>query len=254
MLNQIKADAYRQIHSRGSYFTLAAAILLGGMITLNGSFYGIMVSSTTMRRLGAANWSALTGLRSATLSATILLYLAIALFVLVMGQEFSKKVYKNTLVLGISRLAFMTSKLMTLLIDVIVLTASYYGVVILVGELTGWSAGAPLLTLIQTLGMMLLTILLFIDAILSMGVIILMLTDSIVTAALFITLWPVLMATCSDMLGWRWLTYIDFTDVVQKIALGTLKITSLVPYLVVCLVIIIVAGGASAMMLQRKEL
>ncbi|KRK87253.1 hypothetical protein FC99_GL001079 [Levilactobacillus koreensis JCM 16448] len=254
MLNQIKADAYRQMHSRGIYFTLAAAIFLGGVITFNGSFYGIMVSSTTMRRLGAANWSALTGLRSATLSATTLLYLAIALLVLVIGQEFSKKVYKNTLVSGISRLAFMTSKFMTLLVDVFVLTLSYYAVVILVGKLTGWSAGAPLLTLVQTLGMMLLTISLFIDAILSMGVIILTLTDSIVTAALFITLWPVLVATCSDMLGWQWLMYIDFTDVVQKIALGTLKITELVPYLVVCLVIIIAAGGVSAVMLQRKEL
>lgn len=254
MFNQIKADYYRQRHTWGVYVVLVLTLVFSSLITANESTGGIMINTDSMSNFGTAQWSILTGLKSATLSTTVLLYIDIAIFVMVIGQEFSKKVYKNTLISGTSRLSFIVGKFATMLIDILGLTFSYYGMVMLVSHLAGRTAGASTLTLIRTWGLMTLTVAFFISVIFSIGVIILVTLSSVVVAVVFVILWPFLIAILANFSHWQWLKYIDFTDVAQAIALGTLKVESLWPYIGTSIGVLIVAIVGSAIIMQRKEL
>ncbi|MFC6261272.1 ABC transporter permease [Levilactobacillus fujinensis] len=254
MFNQIKADSYRQLHTRGSYIILALTVLLSVLITAFESTGGIMINADTMQEFEGSRWSVMTGLKSATLSSTMLLYIDIALFVIVIGQEFSKKTYKNTLISGISRIGFILGKFVTMLLDILFLTLIFYGVVILTSLLAGRDGGASLMSLVRTLGLMTVTIGFFISVIFSIGVIVLVLANSVVTATICMALWPILIAILSNFTSWRWLRYINFTGVAQQITLGTLKIDALWPYIGVSFGVLILTIVGSALIIQRKEL
>lgn len=255
MLNQIKADGYRQAHTFSLYVVLAVTIIYSFLTTSYESVGGLMINSgESMDNFGAQQWSVMTGLKSATLSSTVLLYIDIALFIMIVGQEFSKKVYKNTLTSGISRLAFITGKFVTMLVDIIGLTFIYYVVVLLVSWLAGRAGGASGATIMRTLGSMTLTIAFFISVVFSIGVIILVLTESVVVAAVFIVLWPILIALLVIFTNWQWLKHFNFTGVAQQIALGSLKVDALWPYIGTSIAVLIVAIIGSAILMQRKEL
>jgi len=254
MFNQIKADSYRQLHTWGSYVILALTVLLSVLITAYESTGGIMIKAETMQKFASSQWTVMTGLRSATLSATMLLYIDIALFVMVIGQEFSKKTYKNTLISGISRLSFILGKFVTMLLDILLLTLTFYGVVILTSRLAGRDGGASLMTLARTLGLMTVTMGFFISVIFSIGVIVLVLMNSVVAATIFMALWPILIVLLSNFTSWRWLKYLNFTGVAQQITLGTLKIGALWPYIGVSFGVLVLTIVGSTVLIQHKEL
>ncbi|WP_143463566.1 ABC transporter permease [Levilactobacillus enshiensis] len=254
MLNQIKADSYRQLHTWGSYIVLALTVLLSVLITVYESTGGIMIKAATMQEFESSKWTVMTGLKSATLSSTMLVYIDIALFVIVIGQEFSKKTYKNTLISGISRLGFILGKFFTMLLDILFLTLIFYGVVVLSSLMAGRAGGASLMSLVRTLGLMTVTISFFISVIFSIGVIVLVLMDSVVIATVFMALWPILIAILVSFTNWHWLKYIDFTGVAQQITLGALKVDALWPYIGVSVGVLILTIVGAAMVIQRKEL
>lgn len=256
MLNQIRADGYRQLHSMGIYVVLLITVIFSTLITSGQSVGGIMINadSASMNELSEGNWSILTGLKSATLSSTVLLYLYIAIFIIVIGHEFSQKTYKNTLVSGISRLQFILSKYVMILLDVFVMTLCYFLAALITGKVMNRSWGVEIVEVIRNLGEMTLVIGFFISVIFSIGVILLVLSNSIVISAVFIVLWPILIALVAMMTTWKWLKYFDFMGVAQRIALGSLKVSQVGPYILISLAVLVVAITGSALIIGRKEL
>ena len=256
MLNQIRADGYRQLHTLGIYIVLLVTVIVSALITSGQSVGGIMINADDIRmnELSKSDWSILTGLKSATLSSTVLLYLYIAIFIIVIGHEFSQKTYKNTLVSGISRLQFILSKYVMILLDVFVMTFCYYLTALITGKVMNRLWGGEIGEISRNLGEMTLVIGFFISVIFSVGVILLVLSNSIVVSAVFIVLWPILIALVAMMTTWKWLKYFDFMGVAQRIALGSLKIDQVGPYIVTSLVVLIVAIVGSALIVRRKEL
>lgn len=256
MLNQIRADGYRQLHTLGIYIVLLVTVIFSALITSGQSVGGIMINADDIRmnELSKSDWSILTGLKSATLSSTVLLYLYIAIFIIVIGHEFSQKTYKNTLVSGISRLQFILSKYVMILLDVFVMTFCYYLTALITGKVMNRLWGGEIGEISRNLGEMTLVIGFFISVIFSVGVILLILSNSIVVSAVFIVLWPILIALVAMMTTWKWIKYFDFMGVAQRIALGSLKIDQVGPYIVTSLVVLIVAIVGSALIVRRKEL
>lgn len=125
MINQIRADFYRQIHTTGMYIMLVLTIIYAATTTLGQSVGGVTVrgDSGQFAQVGGKSWSVLTGIKVANMGETMLLYVFIGVFVIVFGYEFSQKVYKNTLISGISRLAFVLAKYLVMLLDLLLLFA-----------------------------------------------------------------------------------------------------------------------------------
>ena len=95
MINQIRADFYRQIHTTGMYIMLVLTIIYAATTTLGQSVGGVTLrgDSGQFAQVGGKSWSVLTGIKVANMGETMLLYVFIGVFVIVFGYEFSQNVY-----------------------------------------------------------------------------------------------------------------------------------------------------------------
>ena len=106
MINQIRADLYRQSHSIGMAIITLLTIVWAMLSTQQEAVGGVSVNAPEkmLNRLIAKHWSVLDGIHAANFAGTFMLWLFIVALVIVFSREFSQKTYKNTLVSGISRL------------------------------------------------------------------------------------------------------------------------------------------------------
>lgn len=139
MINQLRADFYRQTHTFGHYLLLILVILFSVITVYSKNVGGIMVSAPAdfLGRLANMQWTLLSGTRGLTISSSVLMYAFISIFVMVIGYEFSQQTYKNTLVSGISRSGFIIAKFVTMLLDIFIQVIAFY----LAGILTGIALG-----------------------------------------------------------------------------------------------------------------
>lgn len=155
MINQIRADFYRQLHTVGMYIMLAVTIVYALLAVLAKSVGGVTVSvgSSVFTQIADRPWTVLFGLKAANMTATLLLYFFIGVFVIVFGYEFTQKVYKNTLISGISRLQFILAKYLVMLLDLLILVTVNFGMVLIGGLIKGRALGGDWSTILQTMGL-----------------------------------------------------------------------------------------------------
>ncbi|MFD1430072.1 ABC transporter permease [Lacticaseibacillus mingshuiensis] len=256
MINQMRADLYRQFHTLGYYLVVLATIALSALIVGFKSVGGVMIQTdtTNLDKLASKSWTAIESLQAATLSSSLLVYLYIGLFVILIGYEFSQKTYKNTLLSGISRLQFIFAKYVTLVVDMLVLIFIYYLTALAVNGLAGRSLGENLGTLLGNTATESLTIAFFISAVFSLAIVLLVATGSNVIASVFIALWPILIGVIEALTQWNWLKYFDVTGAAENIALGTLKVDALWPYLGTCIGLVLLSLVGSAAVIRHREL
>ena len=153
MINQIRADFYRQLHTVGMYIMLAVTIVYALLAVLAKSVGGVTVSvgSSVFTQIADRPWTVLFGLKAANMTATLLLYFFIGVFVIVFGYEFTQKVYKNTLISGISRLQFILAKYLVMLLDLLILVTVNFGMVLIGGLIKGRALGGDWSTILQTM-------------------------------------------------------------------------------------------------------
>ncbi|WP_191988110.1 ABC transporter permease [Lapidilactobacillus wuchangensis] len=255
MINQIRADFYRQRHTWGCYLTVLLTIIFSAVITARESVGGIMINGTDLlQRLESSRWTVLSGLQSATLSSSVLLYGYLGIFVIVVGYEFSQSTYKNTLISRISRLQFIIAKFLTLFLDLLRLVLLYYLTAFLTGKIAGRAWGESLPTLLGHLGMMILTVAFFMNVIFGIGLLLLILTHSTVIAAVVIAVWPLLISLLGMATKWSWLKYFDFMGTAQQITTQTLVTIKFGPIIgtSVGLIIVIIVGSTIA--IRHQEL
>lgn len=82
MINQIRADFYRQLHTRGIALMVIVIAVYAAITCGCQAPGGIMINGQTklLNQLTENDWSIYDGVRGATLSSSILLYLFIAFF------------------------------------------------------------------------------------------------------------------------------------------------------------------------------
>lgn len=256
MINQMRADFYRQSHSWGVWVIAGLAGLYAWFSIHAQSVGGITVNppQKLLVALAQKHWSVKDGLHASVINSSVLLYLFIGLLVIVVGYEFSQHTYKNTLISSISRLQFILAKYLTLVIDLLIGFIGYEVVVLLTGSLSGWQLGATWPQLIGQALVIALASTFFVSVIFSLAIGVLVDSGSVVIATVFAVLWPLSMALLQSLSGWHWLQYIDFFGAVAKIAVGQIAISLLGRYIAVSLVILIVTIGMSAIVMRQKEL
>ena len=74
MINQIRADFYRQLHTVGMYIMLAVTIVYALLAVLAKSVGGVTVSvgSSVFTQIADRPWTVLFGLKAANMTATLL--------------------------------------------------------------------------------------------------------------------------------------------------------------------------------------
>lgn len=256
MINQLRADTYRLIHSVGFYVTLGLVIVYSALITKTKTVGGIMANGNeeSLDRLARSNWTILNGIRGLTISASLLMYMVIGLFIITIGYEFSQQTYKNTLISGISRSSFILSKYITLLITIFISITAYFLTTIIMSLILGRSLGASLPNLLSTSVLTDITITFFISIVFSMGILILVVTNSIVISSIFIVVFPIGVTTVRMLANWKWLKYIDFFGASNEVSLGNLSISEFEPYIATCGVLLGVCIVLSLVSMREKEL
>ncbi|KRM88065.1 hypothetical protein FD19_GL000349 [Lacticaseibacillus thailandensis DSM 22698 = JCM 13996] len=207
-----------------------------------------------LNQLTENDWSIYDGVRGATLSSSILLYLFIAFFVIVIGYEFSQHTYKSTLVSGASRLSFVLSKYVVMLIDILAAMVWYFAVTLVTGMLAGRTLGSTIGQLANFTGTSLFVITFFISVVFSLAIIVLIATKSLVIAAVFVVVWPVGLSIVRLVTAWHWLIYLDFFNAATGISLRTLSLNDAWRSVTVSLVLLIVSIVASSMIMRKQEL
>lgn len=256
MINQIRADFYRQGRTLG---ILILAILIAAYSAITCGLEapgGIMVNEPTnlINQLVAKNWTISDGVKGVTLSSSVLMYLFIALFVIAVGYEFSQHVYKNTLVTGISRLGFVLGKYFVMLIDIFLGVAWYYLVALLTGIMAGRKLGTSVAHLATFTCTALLVTTFFISVVFSLAMVLLVITKSLVSAAVFIVVWPVIIAIVGVMSKWHWIVYFDFFSAASGISFNTLSRQDTWRSVIVSVIVLIGSIVAASVVARRQEL
>lgn len=258
MINQIRADFYRQRHSIGMLLLLIATVALGIGTTWSKNTVGISTGGEEyahkLSEIQGQSWTIRTGLQAGVASATSLIYFYIAVFVIVIGSEYSQHTLKNTLTSGISRMQFILGKYATILIDIILMTLCYFIADLLTGLALGRKPGVGWGILYKDVAVMTLSVSFCISVIISLGIVLLILTQSIVIPAVVIVIWPVLIGLIEFTAKWKWLRYFDFVGFGQQIVLDTLKADQVWIYVGVSVGVVLVAIIGSALIISKKEI
>ncbi|GAF37022.1 ABC transporter permease [Lentilactobacillus farraginis] len=256
MINQLRADFYRQTHTFGHYLLMVLVAAFSIITVYSKNVGGIMVSAPEdyLGRLAGMKWTLLSGTRGLTISSSVLMYAFISIFIMVIGYEFSQQTYKNTLVSGISRSGFIIAKFMTMLLDIFFQVLVFYIAGILTGIAMGRKTGTDWGNLFSTTLLTAIIVAFFISVVFSMAIVILILTGSLIGSAVFIVAFPMLITILSSITNWSWLKYIDFFSVTVKISLKEITVNQFQPYIWTSFAILAVCFGLALTIIKRKEL
>lgn len=256
VINQLRADAYRLTRLTGFYLTLLLVIGYSALITKTKSVGGIMADANenVLHHLAHSNWSIIDGIRGLTMSASVLMYVLMGLFVIIIGYEFSQQTYKNTLISGISRFQFILAKYVMLLLTILVNITIYFLTVIVTSLVLNRKLGTSWGHLLQTASITTVTVAFFISIVFSIAILILMLTSSVIISSIFIVIFPLAISMFHVDANWNWLTYVDFFGASNKVAMGTLSPSQFGPYILTCGIILVICIGFSLLAIQEKEL
>ncbi|WP_390409244.1 ABC transporter permease [Lacticaseibacillus jixiensis] len=253
MINQIRADLYRQGHSIGMAIITLLTIVYAVFNTQQKVVGGVTVNpdSKLLNQLIAKRWTVLDGIHAANVAGSLLLWLFIVVLVIVFSREFSQRTYKNTLVSGISRLQFILGKYLILLADILVLFALFFGTAAVTGMILGRAMGG---SLVHDLVYSILLNAFFVSVVFSISITLMLSFNTIVVQTIFVGIWPLLISIVYSLLHWHWLRYLDFYNMTVSLTTGALSATLQARYLLVSLGLLIVSIAASSCLLQRKEL
>lgn len=220
MINTIRADFYRLFHSKGFFITqfllIAVVVLSVSMEALGSVGLNVGDISSPQDSFALQQWTSATTLTAMSSMASFLLYFCLPLFVMTIGFDLSRQTYKNVLTSGISRGHFFLSKQVTFLVMSLMQLIFYYGSAFL----TAWAKNglgtfeADYLTnFIRMFGIQFLCL----NAIFSIGMLLLYLTFSNVAAVLAVVVSPLLIAAGTLALSkYDWLTYFNFQSLIDS--------------------------------------
>ncbi|TCZ78400.1 hypothetical protein E0485_07810 [Paenibacillus albiflavus] len=257
MIRLMKADLYRLVHTKGIYIVLLAIIAFVS-VSVSAEQVGTMGvnSESALKSLyqGSSTWNMAVALTSASFSSSILIYLFIAFFVVVLGYEFSQRTYKNTLTSGVSRVAFVISKYFTQLLTLFVGTFLYYATTAVLAFFKYGTEGIMVGEVLTDALIAMVSLSFCVSVIFSLATLVLLLTTSNIISVVFIIIYPILIQLTYMLTKWDGLKYFDFYSLAQSIGLSQIGGTELVPYILVSLATITISLIGGAIVIRHKEL
>ncbi|MBP1040142.1 ABC transporter permease [Vagococcus sp. BWB3-3] len=251
MIRLMKADFYRVWHTKGFLATIGLVIAFAVMIVATESSGGIGVDTALPNLQGG---SLKNSIFLAVFSSSMLLYLLIGVFVIIIGYEFSQKNYKNSLTAGVSRFQFILSKYLSEVIYLSTFVLLYFTAAMVTGIVKfGGTQNNLASFLLETL-LLAVAIGLIISVIFCMATVLLVATGSTIIPTVFIVIYPILLQIIAVLTKWNFLKYFDFLNFVQLLGRQELSGEQLIPYVVTGVSVTIVSLIASTLIIRNKEL
>lgn len=214
MLNMARADMYRLFHSKGFYITQILMIIVATISILTSTLGEVGADSDGFNQFQSASqkvdWTGVQSVKAMTSETSFLIYFILPLFIMTIGFEFSRKIYKNPLSSGMTRLNYFVSKYVVFLLISACQLIFYYVFIFLVGGLKngfGKITGHFLIKFFQTASVQLLEL----SAIFAIATLVMYLFFSTIAAVVTTIILPlivsilVLIFTSHD-----WLRYFSF--------------------------------------------
>ncbi|GFH43418.1 ABC transporter [Lactococcus hodotermopsidis] len=244
MIKLIKADLYRLVRSTGFYITLLAIALVNGGITylLTSDFNE--GANTSFHELVSEEQGGYT---------TIIIYFAVSLFVIIFGHEFSQLTYKNSLISGASKLEFILSKYVTILLAFMMLTYLCFFSTVVVAFVRFGAADMNLFVMIGNLLAVGFGVAVIVSIIFSLAMLLLIVTGSTVVAISFAILYHIVIVIVQLLLHWQFLTYLSFLDFGNLLD-APLTFNIAAPYVAITFVVISLSLVFSTIAIKKKEL
>lgn len=216
MLNMARADFYRLWHSKGFYITQIALILLILISILTNSVGVIAGGDENLYAFQAAQnkltWTAVRSIQVMSSMTSALIYFLLPLFIMTIGFEFSRKIYKNPLSSGMSRLNYFISKYCVfILITFCQFIFMYVTIFLAAGFKNGFGHPSSHMfgKMSATIGMQFLMMV----TIFSISVLIMYLTFSTITAVIVTIIFPIIMTILVQLFPKQhWLIYFNFQN------------------------------------------
>lgn len=214
MINSLKADLFRLFRSKGFYLTLFILILHQVMVTINEAVGSIGIVSESSPEeanhiIDNIVWTADIAVRQASHTTSLLIYLGLPLFVMIIGFDLVRSTYKNILTIGISRTEYFLSKLMIFAFVLLLEILIYYALSFIIGGIkNGWGEldSHFWLHFGQVIGFQYINIL----AIFSLSMVVLYWLFSNVGAVIVAVASPIILASMAMFIQKDWLAYFNF--------------------------------------------
>lgn len=251
MIRLMKADIYRLLHTKGFFATGLAVMAYAIIQVITETSGGVGINQDLMSPAGADLKSAV---NAAIFSSSILVYIFIGLFVMIIGYEFSQKNYKNSLTAGLSRFQFVFAKYLSEVIYLTLFILIYFLTVIVTAYVKFGNTQSDFLSLIMEVLFLAVAFGLLISVVFSLATMLLISMGSLIVGSVFIVFYPLIIQIAYSLTSWEQLKYFDFLGFVQILATGQLTFEEIIPYVIVSAVVTILALMGSALVIRKKEL
>ncbi|MGM0123153.1 hypothetical protein IGI37_000519 [Enterococcus sp. AZ194] len=251
MFRLIKADFYRLLHTKGFIATGVAVIAYAVMLVFTGSAGGIGVNQDLVKPVGV---DLKTSVDAGVFSSSVLVYLLIGVFVMVIGYEFSQKNYKNSLTAGVSRLQFIVAKYISEVFYLSFFIVLYFATIMVTAFLRFGSTQTDFFSfMLQTL-LLAIAMGLLISVVFSLATLLQVGLGSMIGSAIFIVAYPLVIQIIFNITNWEQLKYFDFLGFIQILGVGQLKFDEILPYVITSAVVTVLSLVASTVVIRNKEL
>lgn len=224
MLNMMRADAYRLFHSKGFYITQIFMILVATINILTASLFMIGGNdglSTFQDANQKLTWTGVQCVKAMTSEASMLIYFLLPLFIMTIGFEFSRQIYKNPVSSGMSRLNYFVSKYLVFVIVAFSQFVFYYFFVFIAGGIKngfGHASGTFVSKFAGTIGIQFVEI----NAIFAITVLVMYLFFSTITAVVTTIILPMILTVVIDILyKHEWLHKFSFQNNIDNAYFAT---------------------------------
>ncbi|GAX07889.1 ABC-2 family transporter protein [Secundilactobacillus silagincola] len=220
MLNMARADTYRLFRSKGFYITQILMIIVATISILTSTIGIIGGGSDALSNFQAANqrvvWTGVQCVKAMSSETSALIYFILPLFIMTIGFEFSRQIYKNPLSSGMTRLNYFISKYVIFLLISACQVIFYYLFIFLAGGFKngfGKITGHFLVKLLQTSSIQLLEL----SAIFAISTLVMYLFFSTITAVVTTILFPLIITVLVQIFTKQhWLKYFSFQNNVDS--------------------------------------
>lgn len=256
MINTLRADFYRLLHTRGFWLTQAAlvVIIVGSVLSQSAISFMVNDVQTTPQLNETLPWTGPVALEGINSMMSVLLYLLWPLLVITMGQDFSKLTYKNNLTVGVSRSAYFFAKYLTMTTIAALQLLYLYVVSFVTGTLLNGLGELPPHYFLDVSRYYLLHLLLL-SAIMSFAIFMLYLTGNLIATVLTGVLTPVILAVLPlSRPKVEWLQYFDFQGIADNLMTVGLESLPLPAIILAATATILLMVSASLLVFNRREL
>lgn len=257
MINTLRADCYRLAHTKGFWLTqgILITVLVFSILTQSTGSVGVNQLDNPKLTAEATIWTGKLALKAMCSMVSFLLYTMWPLLVIIIGHDFTKQTYKNSLTVGVSRTKYFFSKYLTVIL-VTALQLFYFYVVsfTIASLLNGVGAGFGRAYLLETLNYFLIQLVLL-SAIMAIAMFVLCLTGNTIATVLTGVITPIVIAISQFSLPkLTLLYYLNFQNLADNIMTLGLNSPELPAIITTAVITIIIMISASLIVFKKREL